>query len=138
VSPPTRLDKLVHLREKQEDDALEHLARARASVQAAQVRLESAVRAARADGRDRGQAALWQLEEAAHRRALQIVRTAQGEVAAAVERQETATSGYREARQDAEVMRRAQGRKRAEIVQQQGRRERRAADEAATLRFNLR
>jgi flagellar export protein FliJ len=138
MTPRTRLDKLVQLREKKEDDALAHLARARASVEAARARLELAVHATRADARGRGRAALWQLEEAAHRRALQGVTAAKGEVSAAVEHQESASSGYLEARQDAEAMRRAAERKRAELKELQARRERRAADEVATLRFNLR
>jgi flagellar export protein FliJ len=138
MMPKTRLDKLVMLREKEEGDALAHLGRARAQVQAARDRLERAVCAAQTDGRGHGRAALWQLEEAAHRRALQSLRAAQGEVSAAVERQESASSGYREARQDAETMRRAAGRMRAELKSHEARRERRAADEVATLRFNLR
>ncbi len=137
MMPRTRLDKVVQLREKEEGDALAHLARAQAQVQAARNRLERAVSAAQTDGRAPGRAALWQLEEAAHRRALLVVRAARGEVSAAVERQDSASSGYREARQDAEAVRRAADRKRAELVSREARRERRAADEVATLRFNL-
>ncbi len=138
MTPRTRLDRLVQLREKQEDDALVGLARARAHVDEARARLQLAEHAARADGRARDRAELWQLEEAAHRRALQVVRRAQGEVSAAVDRHQTASVGYREARQDAEAMRRVAERKRAELVQVETRRERRAADEVATLRFNQR
>jgi flagellar export protein FliJ len=137
MMPRTRLDKLVRLRERVEDDALGELARARQELAEAQDRLETAESAARADGRGRGRAALWELEETAHRRALQSLRVVRGEVASAAKKQEVASSGYREAHQDAEVARRVAERKRAEILREGGKRERRAADEIATLRFNL-
>jgi len=132
----TRLDKVVQYRERAEGDALADLARAQRGVQAAKERLADAESAARADGRGPGRAALWELEEAAHRRALQAVRARQGEVGQAEERRENASSGYRDAHQDAEAMRRAADRKRAEEAQQVDRGERRASDEAATQRFN--
>jgi flagellar export protein FliJ len=137
MMPRTRLDKLVRLRERMEDDALVHLARAQQELEEAHQRLESAESAALADGRARDSAALWELEEAAHRRALQGLRLVRGEVASLARKHEVATSGYREAHQDAEVVRRVAERKRAEQAREQGRRERRAVDEIATLRFNL-
>lgn len=138
MMPRTRLDKLVQLREREEDDAAVGLARAQHTLHAARERLERAVEASRADGRAPGDAALWELEEAAHRRALQRVRVAEGEVSSAAVRREDASLTYREARQDAETVRRVADRKRAELLAELSRRERRHLDEVATLRFNRR
>jgi len=134
----TRLDKLIRIREREEDEALADLARARAKLRAAHEKLATAVDAARADRRAPGAAALWELEEAVHRRALQAVRAVQGEVAQATRGQDAAQGEYLSARQDAEAVRRAAERKRGEIHQEAARKERRAVDEIATLRFNLR
>ncbi len=138
MMPRTRLDRLVQLREREEDDAAVDLARAQHTLHQAHERLEQAVEAARADGRAPGRAALWELEENAHRRALQLVRAAEGEVTTAAVKREDASSSYREARQDAETVRRVADRKRAEILLEMGRRERRTLDEVATQRFNQR
>jgi len=138
MMPRTRLDKLVQLREREEGDAAVDLARAQHSLHQARERLEQAVEAARTDGRASGRAALWELEEAAHRRALQRVRAAQGEVSTAAVKREDASLSFREARQDAETVRRVAERKRTELVLELSRRERRRLDEVATLRFNQR
>ncbi len=138
MMPRTRLDKLVQLREREEDDAAVDLARAQHGLRKARERLEQAVEASRADGRAAGQAALWELEENAHRRALQLVRTAEGEVSSAAEKRDGARASYTEARQDAETVRRVAGRKRAELLLELAKRERRGLDEVATLRFNQR
>ena len=92
MMPKTRLDKLVQLREREEDDAAVDLARAQQTLHAARERLELAVEASRADGRAPGNAALWDLEENAHRRALQLVRKAEGEVSTAAVKRRVATS----------------------------------------------
>jgi len=134
--PRTRLDKLVQLREREEDHAAVGLARAQHRLHAARERLERAVEASRADARVPGDAAHWELEEAAHGRALQLVRVAEGEVSSASVRREDASASYRDARQDAETVRRAADRKRAELILELSRRERRSLDEVATLRFN--
>lgn len=136
--PATRLDRLVRFRERAEEDAFVDLATAQRDLRAAVERLEDAVAAARADRRGSGSAALWDLHEAANRRALQGLRVRQGEVGAAQERCDVASSGYRDARQDAEVMRRAAERKRADLRRALELRERRAADATATLLFNAR
>jgi len=138
MMPKTRLDKLVQLREREEDDAAVDLARAQQKLHAARERLEQAVEASRADGRAPGDAALWELEENAHRRALQLVHKAEGEVSTAAVKREDASLCYREARQDAETVRRVADRKRAELRLELVRKERRVLDEVATLRFNQR
>jgi len=136
VEPKTRLDRLVQVRERGEDAALENLARAQASLGIATERLAGLRQAARTDGRGRGSAELWVVEEAAHVRTLHQVRTAEREVATAIRGEHTARAGYGVARRDAEVARRVQEKKRTEIVKEYERRESRALDELATMRFN--
>ncbi len=136
VEPKTRLDRLVQVRERGEDAALENLARAQVSLGRATERLAGLRQEARTDGRGRGVAELWVVEEAAHVRALHQVRSAEKDVAAAIRQEQAARAGYSVARRDAEVARRVQEKKRAEIREDRERREAKALDELATLRFN--
>jgi len=136
VEPKTRLDKLVQVRERGEDAALENLARAQSSLGRATERLAGLRQEARTDGRGRGSAQLWVLEEAAHVRALHDVRNAEREVASALKREQQARLGYTAAHRDAEVARRVQEKKRSEIRDEREKREQRSFDELATLRFN--
>jgi len=138
VEPKTRLDKLVQVRERGEDAALETLARAQTSLGRATERLAGVRQEARSDGRGRGSAELWVVEEAAHVRALQEVRTAEQQVAAALKKEQVARVGYGAAHRDAEVARRVQEKKRSEIRDEREKREQKAFDEMATLRFNVR
>jgi hypothetical protein len=127
----------VELRERAEDGALSRFARARAIAQDARERHTRAVEAAREDSRRAGPVELWQLDELTHRRALQVARAAENEVLKAAQGEAAARDGYVAAHQDKEVVQRAQERKRAEILSEMGRLERRDADELATLRFNF-
>jgi flagellar export protein FliJ len=136
MTPRTRLDKVVQIRERAEDDALAGLARARAVVHGARDRLAHAVQATRHDARAAGPVELWQLDELAHRRALQAVRSAEGEVRQAAQGEASARDGYAAARQGKEIVSRVQERRRAELVLELERRDRRDADEIAMLRFN--
>ena len=136
AEPKTRLDRLVQVRERGEDAALENLARAQVSLGRATERLAGLRQEAQTDGRGRGSSELWIVEEAAHVRALHQVRTAEKEVAAAIRTEQTARSGYSQARREAEVARRAQEKKRAEIRGEHERRDAKALDDLATLRFN--
>ena len=138
VEPKTRLDKLVQVRERGEDAALENLARAQSSLGRATERLAGKRQEARSDGRGRGSAELWIVEEAAHVRALQDVRTAEREVTAALQKEQAARLGYTAAHRQAEVARRVQEKKRTEIRDEREKREQKAFDELATLRFNHR
>jgi flagellar FliJ protein len=132
----TRLDTVVRLRERVEDDALASFARARTSLDTARVRLDGAVRASRADARSAGPVELWVVDEHARRRALQAVRAAEVAVQDAVRGESTARDGWLAARQEADAARRARERKVVELVAEEARRERRDVDELATLRFN--
>ena len=132
----TRLDKVVQIRKRVEDDALAGLVRARATVEIARDRLAQAVEATRRDARAAGPVELWHLDEMAHRRALQAVRSAESEVKEAARGEASARDGYVAARQDKEIVCRVQERRRSELTLQLEKRERRDADEIATLRFN--
>lgn len=138
VEPKTRLDRLVQVRERGEDSALENLARAQSSLGKANERLAGLRQEARSDGRGRGNAQLWMVEEAAHVRALQDVRSAEKAVVAAQRSEQQARHGYAVAHRDAEAARRVQEKKRAEIRDEREKREQKALDELATLRFNAR
>jgi flagellar export protein FliJ len=138
VVPKTRLDRLVQLRERTEDVALENLAHAQSSLGRAAARLAGLRQEAKRDGRSRGAVELWAVEEGAHVRALQAIRTAERELAQALRGEQQARDGYGSAYKSAEVIRRAQEKKRSEILTETEKHERRALDELATLRFNSR
>jgi flagellar export protein FliJ len=138
VEPKTRLDRLVQVRERGEDSALENLARAQTSLGRASERLAGLRQVARSDDRATGSAELWVVVEAAHARTLTEVRGAERELAQALQRERAARDGYSAAHREAEVARRAQEKKRTEIKGDREKQEQRALDELATLRFNVR
>ena len=138
MTATTRLDKVVEIRKRAEDHALVGLARARVAVETARERLTEAAQATRRDTRRSGPVELWQLDELAHRRALQALRVAEGQMQQAARSEESARDGYVSARQDKQVVQRVRERRRAELALEAQRRERRDADEIATLKFNAR
>jgi len=138
VPPKTRLDRLVNFRERSEESALQSLALAQSSRDLAARTLAGFRRQAREDEREKGAAELWMLEEVAHLRALRQVARAETDLAAALRKEQSARAGYTAAHRKAEVARKVQDKKRAEIVAEREKRERKALDELATLRFNAR
>jgi flagellar export protein FliJ len=134
--PKTRLDRLVQVRERTEDRALSNLAQAREILGRAQQSLFRAAAAAKADHRGKGHAAHWDVEEAAHVRALQSLRNVRGEVSQAAAGEAMARKGYVEARKQAESARRVAERKRAEMVRELAKADARRLDEIGTLAFN--
>jgi flagellar export protein FliJ len=134
--PKTRLDRVVQVRERTEDSALENLARAQSSLGRAAARLAGLRQEAQSDGRAAMPADLWLLEESAHARALQALRAAEKELAASMRKEQIARAGYVAAFRSAEAMRRAQEKKRGEISEEWERVDRRVEDEFATSRFN--
>jgi len=132
----TRLDRLVNVRERSEETALQDLARAQSTRDLAARHLAGLRMQAQADGRAPGAAELWVLEEFAHLQTLRRVQRAETDLAAAQRKEQQARSGYTAAHRSAEVVRRAQEKKRAELDADRERRERKALDELATLRFN--
>lgn len=133
--PKTRLDRLVQVRERTEDRALTNLAKAREILGRAQQNLTRATAAARADHRAMAHAAHWDVEEVAHVRALQLLRSARGEVTQAAAGEAMAREGYAEARKQAECARRAAERKRAEIVRALAKLDAKHLDELGALAF---
>ena len=134
--PKTRLDKLVQVRERTEDSALSNLAKAREILGRAQETLGRAVALAQADHRGASHAAHWDVEEAAHVRALQALRSARGEVTQAAAGEAMARVGYVEARKAAESARRVADRKRAEVLRGLAKADARRLDELGTIAFN--
>jgi flagellar export protein FliJ len=135
--PKTRLDRLVQLRERTEDTALENLARAQSSLGRAAARLAGLRQEARSDGRVAPMPAdLLVFEEHAHVRALQALRSAERELAGAMRKEQIARAGYVAAFKSAESMRKVQVKKQDELAGEWERQERKAEDELATLRFN--
>lgn len=135
MAPRTRLDRLVWIRERREETALVELAGAEQRLDSARTELGRRVAAAGTDSRCSGDAALWALDDAAHRRALQAVKLAEGQVQSAATAREVARQGWSAAHQGTEVATRIAERKRAEVRADAERRDRRNADEVAVLRF---
>jgi flagellar export protein FliJ len=138
LPPKTRLDRLVTFRERSEESALETLARAQSSRDRASRTLAGLRQQSREDEREKATAELWVMEEVAHLRTLRQVARAETDLAAALRKEQTARAGYSAAHRNAEVARKAQDKKRAELVAEHEKRERKALDELATLRFNAR
>ncbi len=136
MTPKTRLDPLVRIRERSEEGALDNLANAQRSLGRARERLASVRALATRDLRSPGAAALWATEEAAHARVLHAVRGAEREVAQARGSEHAARVAYERAWRDAEASRRLREKARRAIVHEAERREQHALDELATLAFN--
>lgn len=92
--------------------------------------------AAGTDSRRSGDAALWALDDAAHRRALQAVKVAEGQVEVAASAREAARQSWSAAHQGTEVAMRIAERKRVELRADAERRDRRSADELNCSRFH--
>jgi flagellar export protein FliJ len=131
----TRLDPLVRIRKRAEDGALSLLATARQALGSAQDRLAGALREAHLDQRGQDDSAFWMVEEAAHRRALQVASSARLEVTRAAAGEAAARAGYGEARRDAEAVRRVADRKRADYLKGLAKLELRRLDELGTVAF---
>lgn len=135
MAPGTRLDRLVWIRERREETTLVVLAGAEQRLVAARAELLRRAAVAANDPRCCGDAALWDLDDAARRRALQAVKVAEGQVVAASGACDTARRTWSLAHQDTEAATRIAERRRSELRADAERRERRAADEVAVLRF---
>ncbi len=131
----TRLDRVVWLRQRTEDGALNLLATARQVLGLAQDRLAGAIRDSRADYRDQDDSAFWVVEEAAHRRALQVASSARLDVSRAAAGEAVARDGYGKAHRDAESVRRIADRKRDEQDRVKARLELKRLDELGTIGF---
>jgi flagellar export protein FliJ len=133
--PRTRLDPLVGIRKRTEETALTVLATARRALGTAQEKLAGAIAQARVDYRDQDDSAFWIVEEAAHRRALQVASSARLDVSRAAAGEAAAQAGYGEARKQAEVVRRVADRKRADYLKGLAKLELRRFDEMGAVAF---
>jgi flagellar export protein FliJ len=131
----TRLDRVVWLRKRTEDGALTVLATARQVLGNAQERLAGAIRDSRADYRDQDDSAFWMVEEAAHRRALQVASVARLDVSRAAAGEAAARDGYSRAHREAEAISRIADRKRADQDKVKAKLELRRLDELGTISF---
>lgn len=136
MTPKTRLDRVVKIRETQEESALADLSRAQQSVNLAREELAKAKARALLDGRRRSQVDFWALEDASRAHAQTAVKAAEARIVQAEKAEHLARDGYNEAHQQAQVVRRAAERKRAEILSAREKAERKELDELATQRFN--
>ncbi len=133
MKPATRLDAVVKLRERDEDEARSHLAEAQRRAAAAHAALEAARARAQTDERRAGSAAEWLLADAAHGRALVEARQAETQARASQEALGASRNRFAGAHARAEAMRRLAEVRRSEIISEHESRERKALDEAATL-----
>jgi flagellar biosynthesis chaperone FliJ len=134
MAPKTRLDRLVGLRETTEEQALAALGTRQRETVVARERLATCRDAAQADARRSEDAVLWALDDGARRRVLLALRNAEGALVAAERAEAAARAAFQAAHQATEAARRGADRRRAELVAEEDRRERRGADEVAALR----
>jgi hypothetical protein len=133
VSPPTRLDAVVRLREVDEDRARNKMAEAQRLALATQAAVHETAARALADERGRGSAADWGLIEVAHIRALAEAKQAERDKLIADEKLGISRAGFVGARTRAETMRRVRESRvsEARVAERQG--ELKAMDEVATM-----
>jgi flagellar biosynthesis chaperone FliJ len=133
VSPKTRLDAAVRIREVAEDQARLTLAEAQRVARAAQAAVRLAAEKARADERCTGSAADWTLVESAHLRALQEARQAERDEQTAVEKLGASRAHYVGAHLRAEALRKVVDTRLAELAVADRSTERRNMDEIAVV-----
>jgi flagellar export protein FliJ len=133
VKPAIRLDAVVKLREKDEEKVRIELGEAQRAAAAAQTAAAAARARARADERGGGMAALWDMAEHAHFRALREAAQADRLAHAAGERLITTRQKYATAYKRAEIIRRVADARRAEIVAEADSKERKELDEIGML-----
>jgi flagellar export protein FliJ len=131
----TRLDKLVKIRDRAEEAAMQVLARARAGTLRAEDELARARAQAAADERCAGTVARWQDADAARTRALTDVKKAVALVLEAQAAEEGARVSLSQAHRMAEVVRRAAESKCQQMSRAADRAERKVLDELATIQF---
>jgi flagellar biosynthesis chaperone FliJ len=133
VSPKTRLDAAVRIREVDEDRARMTLAEAQRLANKTAVAVRETAQRALADDRRSGTAADWTLIESANIRALQEARRAELERIAAEEKLGRSRVCFVGARTRAEALRRVLEARRTEIQAAERLTENKAMDEVATI-----
>lgn len=129
----TRLDAVVRVREREEERALESVAKAEARARAASERVEQLMAAANTDARAKGDASTWQLVEAAQVKALADAKRAQVERDRLQLEVAKVRVVYTSAHQKAEVVRRAAEHRREDQRREEARVEDKALDEVASM-----
>jgi len=135
VRPKTRLDPVVKLEEKREEQRLAEMSAAARALKAAEDDLEQRRVHASTDHRRTGSAWDWQLADLSHARALSDVRAAENAVSQAATAQVGSRDRYTEAYMRAEAIRRVAAARADEILQAREQAERREHDELGVLRF---
>ena len=133
MSPKTRLDAAVRIREVDEDRARMTLAEAQRLANKTAVAVRETAQRALADDRRSGTAADWTLIESANIRALQEARRAELERIAAEEKLGRSRVCFVGARTRAEALRRVLEARRTEIQAAERLTENKAMDEVATI-----
>ena len=133
VKPATRLDVVVKLRERDEEQARTLLANSERAVKAAAAETLAALERARKDLRVSGSAADWQLLDAAHGRALVDAAAAAQAEAAAHQRLSESRVVYSFAYQRAETIRRIAETRRTELINEAEAKERKELDELGVI-----
>ena len=141
MAPPpghlkTRLDAVLRLSERKEEEALEVLAKARRATELAQAAADRALREMRKDSRGSASAAVWALDEAANQSARRQVKVAQEKVAQCQTVAQKAQAQHLSAHQKTRTLQRVADHRRGELQQELDRKERRNTDELAMIGFN--
>ena len=133
VKPVVRLDAVVKLRERDESRARLDLAQAQQRASAAEKTAEEARTRAQKDNRRRGRAAEWVLAEVSHAESLRHAARAERAAQAAGQQLQSSRQSYNSAYRRAESLRRLAETRRAELVAEGDRQERKHLDEIGIL-----
>jgi flagellar export protein FliJ len=133
VKPATRLDVVVKLRERDEEQARAALAESERAAKAAAEAARRAAEQTRKDSRTSGSAALWVMHDAAHGRALHDAAEAEKVSGAADQHLVKSRSQYSSAYKRAETIRRVAETRRSELIAEIEGRERKEFDEIGVL-----
>lgn len=136
VPEKTRLDPVVGIRERVAEAMERELAAAQREALRKEEELQVSRTRAAKDHRKSGDAAEWQLVEAGHTRALQIIRVNEQQVRTQATVVEKVRAKTRSAQLALEVVKRAADRKRTEQVQARAKQDAKQLDQIATLMFS--
>lgn len=135
MSVPVRLDVVVKVKAREEEKRLLVFSKALRSVETAQQALQRAEAEANREGRRRGLAADFSLQDVARGRALEAVRQAQARLQTVAKVAEASKAAWVEAKVRTDAVRRVAETRRSEVRLEEDKRENRELDELAVLRF---
>ncbi len=134
----TRLDTVVRLRERDEDQAAREVAKTEQALRTAQQQLDDATARALRDFRARNDVVQWELQELAQHRALAESKKAARDLESAKALAAKSREQFTTAHQRAEVVRRAADARREELTRELDRADTKQLDDVAALLFNRR